>query len=251
MSDEKRATARRFGAAADAYFESAVHRAGADRQTLAAWCREADRALDIATGAGHTAGALLEAGVDAVVAVDAAPEMVATTVDAYGPTGVVADAERLPFLADAFEAVTCRIAAHHFPDPQAFVAETARVLDAGGVLAFEDNVAPPEPALAAWLNDVEQLRDPSHVSLYTEAQWVEWFESAGFVVEETTGTAITLDFAAWVARTNVPETDRAALQSRFQDAPAGAHDRFDVTFDDAGTVTAWANPKTLIRARRT
>lgn len=250
MSDEKRETARRFGDAAEAYFDSAVHREGVDRDMLADWCAGADRALDVATGAGHTAGALLDAGIETVVAADLAPEMVETTIEAYGAQGIVADAERLPFTDAAIDAVTCRIAAHHFPEPEAFVDEVARVLEPGGVLAFEDNVAPGDPLLADWVNGVERLRDPSHVSLYTVEQWTDWFEAAGLRVEETGGTAITLDFAAWVDRTDVPPDDRAELQRRFRDAPDGAHEDFDVEFGPGGDVVSWANPKTLLRARR-
>lgn len=250
MTDGKRETARRFGAAADAYFDSAVHRESPDLDTLGAWCRDADRALDLATGAGHTAGALLAAGVERVVAADAAPAMVAKATDAYRPDGVVADAERLPFSTDAFDAVTCRIAAHHFPHPDSFVREVARVLEPGGVFAFEDNVAPDDPDLANWLNDVERRRDPSHVELYTSDQWTDWIQDAGFSVRETTGTSITLDFDDWVARTNVSDEDRAELEHRFQNAPPGAHDLFDVQFDDAGGIVSWANPKLLLRARR-
>jgi len=251
VSNDKRETARQFGDAADAYFESAVHRDSPDLETLARWCTDADatRALDVATGAGHTAGALLAAGFDDVVASDAAPAMVETAVDAYGPTGVVADAERLPFCDAAFDAVTCRIAAHHFPDPASFVDEAVRVLEPGGVLAFEDNVAPADPALADWLNGVERLRDPSHVALHSIAQWTDWFEAAGLRVDETETASIILDFDDWVDRTNVPPDDLAELQRRFCDAPPGAQDRFDVAFDAAGTVVSWANPKALIRAR--
>ncbi len=250
MTDGKRDTARRFGAAADAYFDSAVHRDSPDLQTLAAWCRDADRALDVATGAGHTAGAVLAAGIETVVASDAAPEMVATAVDAYGPAGVVADAERLPFATDSFAAVTCRIAAHHFPDPRSFVAEVARVLEPTGVFAFEDNVAPADPALADWLNGVERLRDPSHVELHTTDRWTDWFEDAGLVVEETAGTSITLQFDSWVERTNVSPADRAELERRFRDAPDGADELFEIRFGDDGGVESWANPKRLVRARR-
>lgn len=250
MTDGKRETARRFGAAADAYFDSAVHRKSQDLETLATWCQDATRALDVATGAGHTAGALIAAGVETVVASDAAPEMVTTAIDAYGPDGVIADAERLPFATDSFDAVTCRIAAHHFPDPRSFVEEVARVLEPGGVFAFEDNVAPQDPTLSDWLNDVERLRDPSHVELYTVDQWTDWFEDAGLAVTETAGTSITLEFDSWVERTNVSPGDRAELERRFRNAPDGATDRFEISFTDDGSVESWANPKRLIRAVR-
>ena len=258
--DGKRETARRFGAAASAYFESSVHRDGEDLRTLASWCADATRALDVATGGGHTAGALAETGVPRVVAADAAPEMVATAVREYGVEGVAADAERLPFAADAFDAVTCRIAAHHFPDPAAFAAEVARVLEPGGVLVFEDNVAPENDELAAWLNGVERLRDPAHVALRSVSEWTDLFEDAGLAVEETTRAKLTLEFDAWVERTGVADSDVAELHRRFREAPDGAHDLFEVEFTDGGesepdadgprTVVSWANPKALMRVRK-
>ncbi|KTG30722.1 class I SAM-dependent methyltransferase, partial [Haloferax profundi] len=232
MSDDKRRTAAHFGDAAESYFESEVHRLGDDRETLAAWCRDATRALDIATGAGHTAGAIDEAGVPSVVATDAAPQMVATAVREYPVTGVVADAERLPFADESFDAAACRIAAHHFPDPEAFVAEVARVLEPGGVLAFEDNVAPDDDELAAFLNGVERLRDPTHVELYPVSQWRAWFEDAGLSVETVETAKLTLEFDPWTERTGVSPADRAELERRFREAPPAAKEVFEVEFDD-------------------
>ncbi|WP_411963639.1 class I SAM-dependent methyltransferase [Haloferax sp. YSMS24] len=249
MSDEKRRTAAHFGNAAESYFESDVHRLGADRKTLAEWCRDATRALDVATGGGHTAGAIAAVGVPEVVASDAAPAMVATAVREYPVTGVVADAERLPFGDETFDAVSCRIAAHHFPDPEAFVAEVARVLEPDGVLAFEDNVAPEDESLATFLNGIERLRDPTHVELSPVSQWREWFEDAGLVVEEVETASLTLDFDAWTERTGVSPDDRAELERRFREAPTAAKDRFEVVFD-GDAVVSFANPKALIRARK-
>lgn len=249
MSDEKRRTATQFGDAAESYFESDVHRLGADRETLAGWCRDATRALDVATGGGHTAGALAEARVPTVVATDAASEMVATAVREYPAAGVVADAERLPFGDQTFDAVACRIAAHHFPDPVAFVTEVARVLEPGGVFAFEDNVAPEDDELAAFLDGVERLRDPTHVELYAVSQWREWFEDAGLVVEAIETATLTLDFDAWTERTGVSPADRAELERRFRESPSAARDLFEVEFD-GDTVVSFANPKALIRARK-
>ena len=248
MSDDKRETADRFGSAAEDYRLSDAHREGQDLATLAAWCADADRALDVATGAGHTAGMLREAGVESVVAADAAPAMVATAIEANDVRGVVADAERLPFSDRAFDAVTCRIAAHHFPDPRAFVAEAARVLVPGGTFAFEDNVAPPAARLAAFVDRVEHLRDPTHVELVTPATWCERFESAGLVVERIEPVARRLDFAAWCDRTSVPEDTRRELRRRFAEAPPGATERFAVEFGPEG-VASFVVPKRLFRLR--
>ncbi|WP_255192611.1 class I SAM-dependent methyltransferase [Natronobeatus ordinarius] len=247
--DRKRAAAASFDDHASAYVHSPVHREGADLEQLASWCADADCALDVATGAGHAAGALLEAGVDAVVAADASPTMVATALEEYpGLRGTVVDAERLPFADDAFDAVTCRIAAHHFPNPDRFVREVARVLAPGGTVALEDNVAPPEASLEDFLNEVERLRDPTHVRSYTEREWRSWFADAGLAVEETQLLKKTLEYERWVATLEVPPERRERLERRFANPPPGACEAFDLAYDNEGIVQSFSSVKLLLRA---
>ena len=249
-SDRKRAAAGSFGDHADAYRDSTIHRAGDDLDRLSGWCASAARGLDVATGAGHTAAALVDAGVDQVIAADAAPAMVATAT-ATAPTveGVVCDAERLPFRDRRFDAVTCRIAAHHFPDPAAFVAAVARVLEPGGTFAFEDNVAPDDDALDAFINTVERRRDPTHVRSHTVDEWVAWLDRAGFTVEATDVITRTLDYEEWLGNVDASPGRRRRVDAAFEDPPAGAVSAFEVT-RDAGQVVSFANHKLLLRATR-
>lgn len=249
-TDRKREAAASFGAAAEAYLESDVHGEGRDLETLADWCADATAVLDVATGAGHTAGAIARRGVPEVVGVDAAPEMVRTATDAFdGIAGVVGDAERLPVADDAVDAVTCRIAAHHFPDPEAFVAEAARVLTTDGVLVIEDNVVPPNPDLAAFLNRVERLRDPSHVESYTVAQWREWLAAAGFEIERMQRFKKTLVFDEWAAAQSLDSAERERVEGRLREADADARKLFEIETTD-GVVESFANLKVLLSATR-
>lgn len=243
--DSKRAAMDAFAAAADAYRDSAVHREGADLDLLADWCADAERALDVACGAGHTAGALADAGVPTVVATDATSEMVRTAVENFDAEGAVADAERLPFADGAFGAVTCRIAAHHFPDPRAFVAEAARVLEPGGILAFEDCVAPEDDRLADFLNEFERTRDPSHVEMYPRSAWTSWLSEDGFDIEETLTMSREMDYRAWVDRTDPDEDDRERLAELVRTPEA--EEVYGVTLED-GEVESFSNQKVLIRA---
>jgi SAM-dependent methyltransferase len=249
-TDRKRTAATQFGAHAGAYLDSGVHRAGADLDQLVAWVGAADRALDIATGAGHTAGALLEAGAESVVAADAAPAMVSTATEACpSVAGVVCDAERLPFAHDAVDAVTCRIAAHHFPEPAAFVAEVARVLEPGGTFAFEDNIAPDDDALDAFLNTVERTRDPTHVRSHRVGDWRAWLRDHGLTVERSRVVKTTLDYDEWVATVDLSTERRERLRAVFADRPAGATELFEIV-DGDGAVESFANLKLLLRATR-
>src|SRR5207245_2256618 len=74
-------------------------------------------ALDVATGGGHVANRLREAGFR-VVTIDPAPGM---------KPDVISRAEEIPFADASFDIVACRIAAHHFQDPAAALKEMARV----------------------------------------------------------------------------------------------------------------------------
>lgn len=247
-SDRKRENADAFGAVADAYRDSAVHREGADLDLLAEWCEGADRALDVACGAGHTAGALATRdGADSprAVAADLTPEMVATATGTFPVEGAVADAERLPFADGSFDAVTCRVAAHHFPDPRAFVREAARALEPGGTLAFEDCVVPEDDDLAAFVNRFERLRDPSHVEMHPQSAWESWLRAAGFDVEETRTMAREMDYAAWVDRTDPDAESRETLAELVRTPEAER--AYGVRIED-GEVRRFHNRKVLIRA---
>ena len=152
---------------AEAFRESPTHREGPDLDLLVEWCEPGSgvKVLDVATGGGHVARRLREEGCT-VVTVDPAPGMKAD---------VVAPADHLPFEDGSFDVVTCRIAAHHFPDIRAAVEEMARV--SNSLLVIEDNVF-----RGANVEEAERLRDPTHVRCYTEDEWKELVTGAGFEV---------------------------------------------------------------------
>src|SRR3954454_1654578 len=108
-----------WSARAGAYRESPTHREGDDLDALVAWCEPGPdvEALDVATGGGHVARRLAQAGCR-VTTCDAAQGM---------RPDVVCPAEQLPFPDGSFDVVACRIAAHHFIDVAAAVREMARV----------------------------------------------------------------------------------------------------------------------------
>jgi len=62
-TDRKQDVAAAFGDATDGYRDGAVLEEGTDLDQLVDWCQDATYTLDVATGAGHVAGALAETGV--------------------------------------------------------------------------------------------------------------------------------------------------------------------------------------------
>src|SRR5262245_23854526 len=132
MSDQARRVQEQFGGSAAAYVTSPGHAAGDDLDTLVAWGRSLApaRALDVATGGGHTA--LAFAGIARyVVACDLTEPMLQAARGLVRDRGaraafVAGDAVTLPFRDGAFDVVTCRIAPHHFPDVAGAVREVRR-----------------------------------------------------------------------------------------------------------------------------
>jgi SAM-dependent methyltransferase len=152
---------------AEQYRTSDAHREGPDLDLIVEGAAGAGTALDVATGGGHVARRLRETGIQ-VVSSDPAPGM---------RPDVVCAAEHLPFADGSFDVVVTRVAAHHFQDVRAAVAEMARVA-AESVLIVDNSF------MSETVEEAEKLRDPSHVRNYSEAEWRSFLEQAGLEVED-------------------------------------------------------------------
>lgn len=204
--DSKTLSRDRFGAFAQTYVQSATHAAGYDLDRLLAVAdpQPGWTALDIATGGGHTA-LKLAPHVRQMVAADIAIPMLnaartfITGQGAANVTFVGTDAEALAFADATFDLVTCRIAAHHFPDVYAFVRECARVLKPGGRLVIQDHDNPTDRAAADWLDTFERLRDPGHHRIYAQYEWEGLFADCGLTVEKAEPLRRPAHLLTWAA----------------------------------------------------
>jgi ubiquinone/menaquinone biosynthesis C-methylase UbiE len=131
----------------------------------------------------------------------------------------LADAEDLPFADGRFDLVTCRIAAHHFPHPERFLSEAARVLRPGGLLLLQDQVGPPDSATALYVNAFERRRDPSHVRALSEAEWVEALMTAGLELETIDRFEKQMALDQWAGRQGGTSKDLSDLQALLTQAP--------------------------------
>jgi ubiquinone/menaquinone biosynthesis C-methylase UbiE len=227
---------QQFGANAAAYLTSTVHANGASLARLVELVgpKQDWTALDVATGAGHTA-AQFAPHVARVVASDLTPEMLDQAKKLAAAKGLanmetaIADAEALPFPDASFDLVTCRIAPHHFPSIAAFLAETFRVLKPGGTFALVDNVSPDGETTpgftAAELRDAgiaynafEKVRDPSHGRALATAEWLELMAEVGLVLVHREHAAKAMDFQSWVKTMNVPAETVPRLAAMLDEA---------------------------------
>jgi SAM-dependent methyltransferase len=207
---------------AEAYRTSVTHATDPDLDLVVALCEPGPgvHALDVATGGGHVARRLREAGAE-VVTVDAAAGM---------EPDVVTPAESLPFDDASFDVVVTRIAAHHFSDVAGAVAEMARV--ARGAVVVEDTLY-----LSEDHEQAEALRDPTHVRSYSEDEWRSFLEGAGLELESVDYFVKTHDTADWLARTGC-EGDTAARVRELL-APVASEDG-----------STWQDTKIILKARK-
>jgi SAM-dependent methyltransferase len=187
---------------AQLYRESEAHREGEDLDLVVAWAGMARgrRALDVATGGGHVARRLREAGFD-VTSSDPAPAM---------EPDVVCRAEELPFADGSFDVVACRVAAHHFEDVEKAVAEMARVSSDAVIVA--DNLYLGESA-----EEAERLRDPTHVRCYSEDEWQALFERADLSVDEARVLDKSIALEPWLERAGCRDERAARVRALLAD----------------------------------
>lgn len=210
--------------------------------------RAGDFVLDVATGTGFTALAFAP-HVGTVIGLDVSSGMLEQARRQAGEQKIAnavfqeGAAESLPFADAAFDIVTCRIAPHHFLDIGKFLTEAARVLKPSGRLALVDTTVPDDsPEAAQWQNEVEAVRDPSHVRNHTPSEWRRMTEAAGLTVAECGGGGggITIPLSDWITKAGCTPAQAAEVGRRFADAPQSARSAFQIeTTPDGETVFTW------------
>ena len=138
---------------------------------------------------------------------------------------------------------------YHFASMHRFLAESVRVLKANGRLLIADTSAPDDADADRWENEVELLRDPSHVRDYTLAEWRLFVEAAGFVeVEAAERSRTHLTFNDWVTRSGTPAETVARLRQLYDSASLAAVSAFGIRAD--GDDFAWSWPVAVVTGRK-
>ncbi len=247
MASRKAAT-EQFAPIAAEYARFSYHAAGPDLAPMLAAGEMSgeESVLDIGSGPGHTA-LLFAPHAREVVASDPTREMLEQGQRLAKERGLenlrfeCTGAETLPFADDSFDRVTSRQSAHHYSDLAAALREVARVLRPGGRFVLIDTVSPEDDDCDAFLNEIEWLRDASHVRDYRVSEWSGMLDAVGLESRHLADWDIPLDFADWVTRSRTPDEDVARLRARFAGASDPVKQRFAV--DDACN---WSVPIALV-----
>jgi ubiquinone/menaquinone biosynthesis C-methylase UbiE len=186
----------------------------------------ADRVLDVGCGPGIVTCAFAQRAASAV-GVDLVPAMLeqararAAQLGIANVAWVAGDLDPLPFADASFDLVVTRFVLHHVEDPASALREMGRVLSAGGTLVACD-IAPPARAAGAF-NEMERLRDPSHVRALTESELVGLLDGPVAVHR----TALSLELEAHLAR-SFPDEPGGHERLRGLFEASVAHDRLGV-----------------------
>ncbi len=256
-NDKKAQVQDYFSRTAEGYVASFSHRMGDDLQRLIAlgeWSSGL-QALDVATGGGHTALAIAPY-VAQVTVTDLTPRMLEKAREYLLSQGVtnaqfqVADAEQLPFPAESFDRVTCRIAPHHFPNIGQFVKEVARVLKSGGLFLLIDCMSSSHRELDVFDNTVEKWRDPSHGRSCNTEEWQAFFTQAGLTIEHIEYFRKTHHYDDWTARSGMTADEKARLARFILESDARIRSYFEVVQRPDGQLDSFTNDFILLKGRK-
>ena len=246
----------RFGAAAQDYVTSAVHAQGPDLPWLfeAAALTGNELVVDVGTGTGHTALALAPyarevIAIDFTVPMLEAARRLAEERHIKNIRFVESDAHTLPLADSSVDVVACRHAAHHFIDAAQAVGEWARVLKAGGKLLLIDSTVSEDPALDAFVNEIEALRDPSHMRNQRVSEWVAMLQAAGIDARALRTWGIHMDVPTWTQRMRTPAQNVERILYLFSTATPQARDYLRI--ENSGGVFTFDLPSTLIVGTKT
>lgn len=231
-----------FGSQAEMYLTSSVHAFGQEFSEVENLVQQFDSpcVLDLGSGAGHISFYTAPFA-QQVTAYDLSDDMLKIVADAAKQknldniTTVKGIAESLPFTDNHFDVVISRFSAHHWQDVPLALREMRRVCKPNGKVMMIDIMAPESPLCDTFLQTIEMLRDNSHVRDYSNSEWQQMFDQAGFNISQTQTHKLKLEFNSWITRMRTPEPYVAAIHELQQQIGQEVKSYYNIQAD--GTFT--------------
>ena len=216
----RRLNEERFARTAEAFAKSAAVGNLAEIESLVRLAAPAptDLLLDVACGAGRLLKTFAPL-VRMAIGTDVTMEMLRLARQA-GPGGagrfflVRAEGARLPFRDETFTLVATTLAIHHFGDPRQVLGEMARVCRPGGKIAVGDIVGASDEPKRARQNEIERLRDPAHVAVYSPGGLEALLTTCGFTVTGREGGVQVRELGEWCRVAATPPDVAAHVRER-------------------------------------
>jgi SAM-dependent methyltransferase len=139
----------------------------------------------------------------------------------------VGDTTQLDMPTASVDGAVARFAIHHVPVPSRLFAELARIVRPGGRIIMADHIADADADAAAWSQEIERLRDPSHWACLTMTRLRALGQHTGLELEHEQVFPIALDFEDWLQRGSGRLSGRPLIERALAERPDRA-DAFQV-----------------------
>jgi ubiquinone/menaquinone biosynthesis C-methylase UbiE len=210
-----------FQAAAYANAQPIKNEAILGRIVEAAAPNTTDEVLDIACGPGILTCALAArtkhaTGIDLTPAMLEQARKLQNEQHLSNLTWIEGDVTHLPFDDCSLALVTCRYAFHHFRDPFGVLKEMKRVCKKGGRILVVDTAPARDKADA--FNQMEKLRDNSHVRALPVEEMLDLFAQAGLKSAQAETLRMAGDLDSLLARSYCQPGDEGRCRAMYEDA---------------------------------
>lgn len=209
----------------------------------------ADRVLDVGCGPGLFSLSLAERTGE-VTGIDLTPQMLDQARALQRELNInnirwqQGDVLPLPFADETFSIVVTKATFHHFADPAAVFAQMVRVCTHGGRISVTDLT--PDPAKIEAFDEIEKLRDPSHVHTLASEHLRNLGRVAGLNELTSWQASAVLPLEAVLATSFPLPGDLDRLRSLYrEDADSGA-DRFGMSAREEHGQIMLAYPMTTV-----
>ncbi len=200
-----------FGREAEKYVTSQVHNNPEDLKFILEFINPNSswKALDIATGGGHLAYTL-SSKVAEIYATDLTEQMLEQVRKQTIEKGIknlktqLEDVHNLTFPSESFDLVCSRLAPHHFHDIDKALKEMKRVTKKGGFVFIQDTLGPESPEARKFFNEIEKMRDPSHVHDLSGSEWIDLFRNTDLKLLKQDKREKSWPFIWWTKRMSTP-----------------------------------------------
>lgn len=179
--------------------------------------------LDIGTGAGFAAFELSKS-CEKVEATDISEGMINEAKKIMKERKInnlnfnICSAEELNYSDKEFDIVTCRTAAHHFLDVEKFCSEVHRVLKDEGEFIIVDTITSDQIKLNNWHQEVELIRDKSHIKNLSLIEWKNILKISKFSFLDIIQSRVTMNLNDWMERSGTSDKDKKILKDKFQNS---------------------------------
>jgi len=212
-----------------------------------------DKVLDVACGGGLVVCAFAPVvahatGIDVTPAMLARARALAQERNLRNVGFDEGDVTRLPYADAEFSIVLSRFTFHHFLDPLTVLKEMVRVCAPGGTVMVIDTQASVTPAQADAFNEMEKLRDPSHVRAMPLAELQQLFADAQLPPPRVTAYELRDELENLLARSFPNPGDADKIRARF--AASVEDDCLGIPVRREDNRLLYAYPVSVLAARR-